>query len=601
MEITTIPLPRCEEASIFNPAILSLGDGRTLMCCRCIPRSATIRHPWDWWVPYIGVCSAPVDGVVFDHLGGPEFIPWMDPDLVEEYPEDRYHDTTVFYMMDADGRCIAKTSMIPRHMMIDARLSRVGDGSIVITYTFSRGDERNQMRSRRIEGLSDAGLWLGGEQFMLSDFPLRQISEKNCVPIQGTDDVLYEIRSTLSAFRSNDMTILHKGPPIPWHRRLRELYGGMVEVSLGAPPVCISGDQYIGVGHMKLVYENADLIRRDTPLGRFLQDRTPSFLEYNYYFMFLFEFNLSTLEVNRMSHAFIPTSGVCEAEPYLLVFPMSIHVNDDDSKTITFGEGDDRCKMLRIDAPLIDAMLCAPDGDMEFMLVHSTERVYATILTTESYLPGIIALRNSLEAVGSRYPLVCLVVPGVEAPPGMHTISIDIIPHPFMTGYYKQHNYTKLRLFGLEGFDRIVYLDADTIVRRNIDWLFDHPSDTMVAAVRDPWNPVQFNSGVMIIDHPSKHILDDILSRVGKIEDTIDEGDQGFLRAYFRDRWTPLPRTLNCCVGRDEPIRYHDADVLHYVGQQKPWLTSSDATMNEAHTFWLQAFSSSGQPRSKPP
>jgi len=591
MEIRTIPLPRCEGASIFNPAMLDIGHGRTLVCCRCIPKSASIRHPWDWWVPYVGVCSALMDGVSFDNVEGPEFIPWIDPDLEEEFSQGRYHDTTVFYMMDVSGRCIAKTSMIPRHLMIDARLSRVGDGSIVMTYTFSRGDERNQMRWRTIERISDAGLWLSGERLMLNDFPLRQVSEKNCVPIQGTDHVLYEIRTTLSAFRSHDMSHLHKGPPIPWHRRLRELYGGMVEVSLGAPPVRVSGDRYIGVGHMKLFYENAGSITRDTPLGRFLQDRTPSFLAYNYYFMFLFEFDITTLEVNRMSHAFIPTSGVCEAEPYLLVFPMSIRVDDDGSKTITFGEGDDRCKMVRIEAPLIDAMWCAPDGDMEFMLVHSTERAYATVLTTESYVPGVIALRNSLEAVGSRYPLVCLTVPGVEAPPGMHTISVDMIRHPFMTGYYKQHNYTKLRLFGLEGFDRIVYLDADTIVRRNIDWLFDHPSDTMVAAVRDPWNPVQFNSGVMIIDHPSKHILDDMLTKVGRIEDTIDEGDQGFLRPYFGDRWTPLPPTLNCCVGRDDS--YEDAHVLHYVGQDKPW-ASFDPT-NEAHKLWLQAFSSSGQ------
>jgi len=594
MEIGIIPLPRCEGASVFNPAMLRLDDGRTLVCCRCIPKSATIRHPWDWWVPYVGVCSALMEDASFDNLDGSEFIPWIDPNREEEFLHDGYHDTTVFYMLHVDGRCIAKTSMIPLHRMIDARLARVGDGSIVLTYTFCRGDERNQMRWRRIEQITESGLWLGGERPMLDDFPHRQTSEKNCVPIQGTDHVLYEIRATLSGFRSNDMTVLYKGPPVPWHQRLGELYRGMVEVSLGAPPVHISGRTYMGVGHMKLASDNIDSIRRDTPLGRFIGQITPTFLDYNYYFMFFFQFDIDTFAVMKMSHAFIPTSVLCEVEPYLLVFPMSLHVNEDDSMTMTFGEGDDRCKIMRIEAPLIDAMWCAPDRDLEFMLLHATERVYATILTTESYLPGIIALRNSLGAVGSRYPLVCLVVPGVQAPPGVHAINVDTITHPFMTGYYKQHNYTKLRLFGLEGFDRIVYLDADTIVRKNIDWLFDHPmDDTMVAAVRDPWNPVQFNSGVMIIDHPSKHILDDMLTKVGRIEETIDEGDQGFLRPYFGDRWTPLPRTLNRCVGKDEPNCYDDAHVLHYVGKDKPWIVF-DAT-NEAHRVWLRAFASSSE------
>ena len=43
-------------------------------------------------------------------------------------------------------------------------------------------------------------------------------------------------------------------------------------------------------------------------------------------------------------------------------------------------------------------------------------RVWATLLTVPSYLPGTVMLAASLRAAGSRYPLVAMVIPDLPAP-----------------------------------------------------------------------------------------------------------------------------------------------------------------------------------------
>lgn len=68
--------------------------------------------------------------------------------------------------------------------------------------------------------------------------------------------------------------------------------------------------------------------------------------------------------------------------------------------------------------------------------------------------------------------------------------------------------YTKLFLFGLGAFSRLVYLDADTVVVRGIDGLF--ACGGFCAALR---HSERFNSGVMVVE-PSPALLRSMLARV---------------------------------------------------------------------------------------
>jgi hypothetical protein len=47
------------------------------------------------------------------------------------------------------------------------------------------------------------------------------------------------------------------------------------------------------------------------------------------------------------------------------------------------------------------------------MKSNGTSCAYVTLLTKASYLPGILVLDHSLRSVGSQYPLVVMVTPGL--------------------------------------------------------------------------------------------------------------------------------------------------------------------------------------------
>eukprot|EP00963_Diacronema_lutheri_P009620 scaffold868_cov351-Pavlova_lutheri.AAC.11 len=68
---------------------------------------------------------------------------------------------------------------------------------------------------------------------------------------------------------------------------------------------------------------------------------------------------------------------------------------------------------------------------------------------------------------------------------------------------HQVHLYSKLNVFRLYKFSKIVYLDADTLVLRNIDELFYRPS---LSAAPDVVPPDNFNTGVMVI-RPSEQLL----------------------------------------------------------------------------------------------
>lgn len=70
--------------------------------------------------------------------------------------------------------------------------------------------------------------------------------------------------------------------------------------------------------------------------------------------------------------------------------------------------------------------------------------------------------------------------------------------------------YTKLYVFGLEAFSRVIYLDADTVVARNIDHLF--ACGDFCAVLR---HSERFNSGVMVIT-PSAALLKDMLGKTDR-------------------------------------------------------------------------------------
>ncbi|BFZ57744.1 hypothetical protein PYCC9005_004797 [Savitreella phatthalungensis] len=110
---------------------------------------------------------------------------------------------------------------------------------------------------------------------------------------------------------------------------------------------------------------------------------------------------------------------------------------------------------------------------------------WATLLTRETYLPGLIVLHYSLRAVESAFPLIVLYTDtlsqnarDVIASLGIRAVHVDpILPPPKVSLIAERFadTWTKLRCLTLEGYRRVVMIDNDMLVLQNMDELFYAP------------------------------------------------------------------------------------------------------------------------------
>ncbi|KAA8531049.1 hypothetical protein F0562_005758 [Nyssa sinensis] len=247
-----------------------------------------------------------------------------------------------------------------------------------------------------------------------------------------------------------------------------------------------------------------------------------------------------------------------------------------------------------------------PVGSCELALpfrAKETERVYsgdvhreayATILhSAHVYVCGAIAAAQSIRMAGSTRDLVILVDKtiseyhrsGLESA-GWKIRTIERIRNPKAEkDAYNEWNYSKFRLWQLTDYDKIIFIDADLLILRNIDFLFGMPE---ISATGN--NATLFNSGVMVIE-PSNCTFQLLMDHINEIE-SYNGGDQGYLNEIFT-WWHRIPKHINFLknfwVGDDEEIkqkktRLFGAEppilyVLHYLGI-KPWLCFRDYDCN---------------------
>lgn len=156
---------------------------------------------------------------------------------------------------------------------------------------------------------------------------------------------------------------------------------------------------------------------------------------------------------------------------------------------------------------------------------------------------------------------------------------------------------TKLNLWSLTQFERVVFLDADTLALNDIGHLFTLPKDITFAASPELGFPDCFNSGFMVLT-PSANTFNELKTLARQIE-SFDGGDQGILNVYFGDGtlghpmqsllpdtaatvaprpWHRLSFTYNMEMHKvyrfyiPAVLRYRSQHkVLHFIGKDKPW------------------------------
>jgi hypothetical protein len=126
-----------------------------------------------------------------------------------------------------------------------------------------------------------------------------------------------------------------------------------------------------------------------------------------------------------------------------------------------------------------------------------TMTVWTTLITNMAYLPGLLTLAHSLRASSSAYPLVALYTDSFPAA-GLAALAARGIPHrkvayllPALPHDYSSDPrfydcWSKLTPFSLTEFERVVQLDSDMLVLRNMDELMDVELDAPEVGGKGP-------------------------------------------------------------------------------------------------------------------
>lgn len=149
------------------------------------------------------------------------------------------------------------------------------------------------------------------------------------------------------------------------------------------------------------------------------------------------------------------------------------------------------------DVPVVSEDACATCE-----IARSIASACISLITNDSFLPGIIALSKSIRT-HSKYAFHIMVTNDVSESTltRLRSLCDEVITVDAISNPYDQHQdvswtssaLTKLNIWRLTQFEKIVYIDADAIVMSSIDELFDLKCS--FAAAPDIFPPDKFNAG----------------------------------------------------------------------------------------------------------
>ncbi|KAJ7490646.1 glycosyltransferase family 8 protein [Mycena latifolia] len=172
---------------------------------------------------------------------------------------------------------------------------------------------------------------------------------------------------------------------------------------------------------------------------------------------------------------------------------------------------------------------------------------------------------------------------------GWEPYAVPLIPPPHGgEGIHPRFRdqYTKLNIWKLDtmGIESTVYLDADTLVRRNFDELFDSPFN--FAAVPDVYGAgdprgfgLTFNAGVLAF-RPSSPVFEDMRHKMEIAEFPLKQAEQAFLNLYFGATGMRLPYVYNgnLAIKARSPVMWRaladEMRIVHYTAV-KPFINDA--------------------------
>jgi glycogenin glucosyltransferase len=247
----------------------------------------------------------------------------------------------------------------------------------------------------------------------------------------------------------------------------------------------------------------------------------------------------------------------------------------------------------------------------------------ATLLTTTNadYLRGALVLGSSIRSFDSERDMIILVTQAVPTEwrsaltvAGWRIVEVEELAE-FWWGKSAEcnnfdddkaerwgHMATKLRLWQMTQYSRIMYLDADTILTGPVDETF---KTVQGFAAEKPLHHSHFNAGVMLLT-PSQATFDELLALGAQghqslFGNVIDCTEQGLLNTYYNDK-DEGRKVTKLAIGRADVMANWDSTAapfaVHWITHvcPKPWLVADKEVGVQAHcdpvvyTYWTRVW-----------
>lgn len=246
----------------------------------------------------------------------------------------------------------------------------------------------------------------------------------------------------------------------------------------------------------------------------------------------------------------------------------------------------------------------------------TNQYAYVTVLYGNNiYLTGALVLGYSLMKTNTELDRVILTTPDVSEEyksylKPLYTHIIDINYTNVSNEIFADNNtrfrdvFTKLECLGLIQYEKIILLDLDMIVAKNIDHLFKlAPPAACLKKFYVPYGKIiptnmichgkklvgSINAGLMLLK-PSIEEWDDIKNDISK-DTQINKykyPEQDYLSLRYCGKWTSITFNYNFQFGLTNRVKkchykIDDIYVIHYSSSYKPWndLIKHDYTKDE--------------------
>lgn len=225
----------------------------------------------------------------------------------------------------------------------------------------------------------------------------------------------------------------------------------------------------------------------------------------------------------------------------------------------------------------------------------------ATYVSSSQFVASAAVALHSISLTGTHHARVAIVSPAVIEEDKIflghfaQVIEVNLIRHKHhISNERYRDTFTKLRLWQLVMYTKVLYIDADIVLLRSIDDLFDLPT---WAVPMDAISP-RYSTGMMLL-HPSLVTFKDMMRKLRTTKISMELPDLLFLTEYHNNlrtetrnqvhlfsRWYQVYQEefafgLNThLTDWQESITIYDHRIrsIHYPGAGKPW-------MNFTHKF----------------